>query len=108
MHVLTFIPQDYNEQRFNFQKTNKVQSTKNKVQRTKLMKVVLLIAGILLATIGGVITYRAIYLDPRSGVVITEKGVREIPNYSRIIGGTILLVGGVGLAFLAVRRRRAK
>ena len=72
------------------------------------MKVVLLIAGILIATIGGVITYRAIYLDPRSGVVITERGVREIPNYSRIVGGTILLVGGAGLALFAVRRRRAK
>ena len=72
------------------------------------MKVVLLIAGIVIATIGGVITYRAIYLDPRSGMVITERGVHEIPNYSRIIGGTILLVGGASLALFAVRRRRAK
>jgi len=69
------------------------------------MKIVLLIAGILLATAGGVITYRAIYLEPSSAVVITETGVRDVPNYSRIIGGTILLVGGAGLAFSAARRR---
>jgi hypothetical protein len=69
------------------------------------MKVILLLAGILLATAGGVITYRAIYLEPSSAVVITETGVRDVPNYSRIIGGTILLVGGAGLAFSAARRR---
>ena len=69
------------------------------------MKIILLIAGILLATAGGVITYRAIYLEPSSAVVITESKVRELPNYSRIIGGTILLVGGASLALLAVHRR---
>jgi hypothetical protein len=69
------------------------------------MKIILLIAGILLATAGGVITYRAIYLEPSSAVVITDTGVRDVPNYSRIIGGTILLVGGAALALVAVHRR---
>jgi hypothetical protein len=69
------------------------------------MKIILLIAGILLATAGGVITYRAIYLEPSSAVVITESQVRELPNYSRIIGGTVLLVGGAALALFAVHRR---
>ena len=69
------------------------------------LRVILLIAGILLATAGGVITYRAIYLEPSSAVVITQSQVRELPNYSRIIGGTILLVGGAALALLAVHRR---
>jgi hypothetical protein len=69
------------------------------------MKIVLLIAGILIATTGGVITYRALYLDPRSGVEITEKGVREVPNYARILGGAVLLVGGAAIAFYGVRRR---
>ena len=69
------------------------------------LRAILLIAGILLATAGGVITYRAIYLEPSSAVVITESQVRELPNYSRIIGGTILLVGGAALALLAVHRR---
>ena len=69
------------------------------------MKIALLIVGILIATTGGVITYRALYLDPRSAVEITEKGVRELPNYTRILGGAVLLVGGTAIAFLGVRRR---
>jgi len=70
------------------------------------MKIILLVVGILLATAGGVITYRALYLDPRSGVVITETQVREVPNYTRIIGGAVLLVGGTAIAFLGARRRK--
>ena len=70
------------------------------------MKIILLVIGILLATTGGVITYRALYLDPRSGVEITEKGVRELPNYARILGGAVLLVGGTAIAFYGARRRR--
>jgi hypothetical protein len=69
------------------------------------MKVILLLIGILLATTGGVITYRALYLDPSSAVVITETQIREVPNYTRILGGTVLLVGGAAIAFFGVRRR---
>ena len=69
------------------------------------MKIILLLIGILLATAGGVITYRALYLDPSSAVVISDKGVREVPNYARIIGGAVLLVGGTAIAFYGVRRR---
>ena len=69
------------------------------------MKIILLVVGILLATAGGVITYRALYLDPKSGVVITETQVREVPNYTRIIGGAVLLVGGTAIALLGARRR---
>ena len=69
------------------------------------MKITLLVIGILLATAGGVITYRALYLDPKSGVVITETQVREVPNYTRILGGAVLLVGGSTIAFLGARRR---
>ena len=70
------------------------------------MKIVLLLIGILLATAGGVITYRALYLEPSSAVVITESQVREVPNYARIIGGAVLLVGGTGIAFYGVHRFR--
>ncbi len=69
------------------------------------MKIILLVVGILLATAGGVITYRALYLDPKSGLVITETQVREVPNYTRIIGGAVLLVGGTAIALLGARRR---
>ena len=71
------------------------------------MKTLLLIVGIMVATAGGVITYRALYVEPRSSVVITETGVREIPNQARVIGGALLFVGGTALAlFAAIRKVR--
>jgi len=70
------------------------------------MKAVLIIAGLLLATVGGVIAYRAWFIDPRTSVVISESGVREIPNYARVVGGLVMLLVGAAVAFLVARRRR--
>jgi hypothetical protein len=70
------------------------------------MKILLLIVGILVATIGGVITYRALYIEPRSAVVITETGIREIPNQARVVGGALLFVGGTALALFAATRKK--
>ena len=69
------------------------------------MKAFLLIVGILLATAGGVITYRALYVEPKSAVVITETGTRELPNQARVIGGALLFVGGSALALFAATRK---
>lgn len=69
------------------------------------MKTVLLIIGILLATAGGVITYRALYVEPKSAVVITDSEVRELPNYTRVIGGALLFVGGSALALYSAVRK---
>ena len=69
------------------------------------MKTLLLIVGILVATAGGVITYRALYVEPKSAVVITETEVRELPNYTRVIGGALLFVGGSALALYSAVRR---
>ena len=69
------------------------------------MKALLLIVGVLVATAGGVITYRALYIEPTSAVVITETGVREIPNQARVIGGALLFVGGSALALFAATRK---
>ena len=69
------------------------------------MKAVLLIIGILVATAGGVITYRALYVEPKSAVVITESEVRELPNYARVIGGALLFVGGSALALYSAVRK---
>ena len=65
----------------------------------------LLIVGILLATVGGVITYRALYVEPRSTVVITDTDIRELPNYTRVVGGALLFVGGTTLALFAAVRK---
>jgi hypothetical protein len=69
------------------------------------VKALLLIVGIILATIGGVITYRALYVEPRSTVVITDTDIRQLPNYTRVVGGALLFVGGTALALFAATRR---
>ena len=68
------------------------------------MKTIILIVGILVATAGCVIAYRALYIEPRSSVLITDTQVKELPNYKKVIGGSLLLVSGAAVAFLAGRR----
>ena len=70
------------------------------------MKVLLLIVGILVATVGGVITYRTLYVEPKSAIVITETGIRQIPNQARVVGGALLFVGGSALALYAAIRKK--
>lgn len=69
------------------------------------MKTLLLIVGVLLATAGGVITYRALYVEPKSAVVITETGIRQIPDQARVVGGALMFVGGSALALYAATRK---
>jgi hypothetical protein len=69
------------------------------------VKTVLLIVGVLVATIGGVIAYRALYVEPKTAVVITETGVRELPNQARVVGGALLFIGGSALALYAATRK---
>ena len=69
------------------------------------MKALLLIVGIIFATIGGVLTYRALYVEPKSAVIITDTDVRALPNYTRVVGGALLFVGGTALAFYAATRK---
>lgn len=69
------------------------------------MRILLLIVGIMVATAGGVMTYRTLYVEPKSAVVITETGIREIPNQARVVGGALLFVGGSALALYAATRK---
>ena len=69
------------------------------------MKALLLILGIILATAGGVITYRALYVEPKSTVLITDTDIRQLPNYARVVGGALLFVGGAATALFAATRR---
>jgi hypothetical protein len=69
------------------------------------VKTLLLIVGILVATAGGVITYRTLYVEPRSAVVVTETGIRQIPNQARVVGGALLFIGGSALALYAAIRK---
>jgi hypothetical protein len=69
------------------------------------VKVLLLIVGIIVATAGGVMTYRTLYVEPKSAVVITETGIRQIPNQARVVGGALIFVGGSALALYAATRK---
>ena len=66
-----------------------------------------MIFGIVLGAVGGVIAYRAYFLEPAAAIVISNEGVRELPNTFRVVGGLLLLLVGAGLAFTAgVRKPR--
>jgi hypothetical protein len=69
------------------------------------VRISLIIVGIVLAAIGGVVAYRAFFIEPDAAIVITDSGVREVPNIARAVGGLVLLVAGATLAFFAARRR---
>jgi hypothetical protein len=72
-----------------------------------MIRVILIVFGIVLGAIGGVIAYRAYFLEPAAAIVISNEGVRELPNTFRIVGGLLLLLVGAGLAFtVGVRKSR--
>ena len=64
-----------------------------------------IVIGIALAAVGGTIAYRAAFVEPRTAVLISEQGVREVPNTPRIVGGLALFLLGVALPVYAARRR---
>ena len=69
------------------------------------MRPIGIIVGLVVAAIGGVIVYRAFFIDPSSAIVITDSNIREVPNTIRVASGVILLVLGAAMAFFAARRR---
>ena len=71
------------------------------------MKVIVLIVGLAIAAAGGVIAYRALFLEPASAVLVTETHVRELPNALRVAGGVAMLIVGACLAFFGARRSKS-
>jgi len=71
------------------------------------MRLVALILGMVVAAWGGVIAYRAFFLEPDAAVVInTASGaVSEYPNLLRASLGILMLAGGACVAFFAARRK---
>jgi hypothetical protein len=69
------------------------------------MRFIALIVGLAIAATGGIIAYRALFLEPQTTIVITETNVRQLPDTLRIAGGLIMLVVGACLAFFAARRK---
>ena len=71
------------------------------------MRIAVIILGVAVAAAGGVIAYRALFVEPHAAVVITDTSVRELPNMTRAAVGLVLLAAGVSVAlFAALRRRR--
>jgi hypothetical protein len=70
------------------------------------MRVILVIFGIVVAAVGGVIAYRALFLEPSAAIVITNTEIRELPNYTRVVGGIVLLIAGAAIAFFTATRGR--
>ena len=70
------------------------------------MKPILVTFGIVVAAVGGVIAYRALFLEPSAAVVITNTGTRELPNYTRVVGGMALLIAGAAIAFFTAIRKK--
>jgi hypothetical protein len=69
-----------------------------------MLKAILTIFGIVLAAIGGVIAYRAFFLEPTAALVISNEGVRELPDTFKVVGGLVLLIAGAALAFTSALR----
>jgi hypothetical protein len=71
------------------------------------MKIIALILGLAVAAWGGVIMYRALFLEPGATAIInTGTGaVHEYPNLSRVITGLIMFILGSCVAFYAARRK---
>jgi hypothetical protein len=70
-----------------------------------MLRAIAVVFGIVLAAVGGVIAYRAFFLEPTAAVVISNEGVRELPDTFKIVEGLVLLVVGAVFAFIAALRK---
>ena len=72
-----------------------------------MFRVIAFIIGLGLAAWGGVIAYRALFIDPSATAVINEGtgAVHQFPNMLRVVSGLIQLACGACAAFFAARRR---
>jgi hypothetical protein len=72
-----------------------------------MLRALAIVFGIVIAAIGGVMAYRALFLEPSSALLITNGEVREVPNTLRVAGGIALLIAGASVAFLMARKTRS-
>ena len=71
-----------------------------------MLRLILVIIGVILAAVGGVIAYRAFFLEPNAAVIITNTDVQEVKNWWKVAGGILMLITGASVAFIAATRRR--
>jgi len=72
-----------------------------------MYRVIAFIVGLAIAVWGGVIAYRALFIDPSATAVINEStgAIHQYPNLLRVATGLIMLACGACAAFFALRRR---
>ncbi len=72
-----------------------------------MLRICTLVLGLAVAAWGGVIAYRAFFVEPSATAVLdTDTGaVREYPDLLRGTAGLIMLAGGACTAFFASRRK---
>jgi hypothetical protein len=73
-----------------------------------MLRAFAIIFGIVLAAVGGVIAYRALFLEPASAFVISSRGVRELPDTFRLVEGIVLLIAGAAIALTTALRRSSQ
>ena len=71
-----------------------------------MLRIIVVIFGIVLAAVGGVVAYRAYFLEPSAAIVITNTDVRELPNTFRVVSGIALLIVGAVIAYTAALRKK--
>ncbi len=70
-----------------------------------MLRAIVVAFGIVLAAVGGVLAYRAFFVEPSAAFVISNEGVRALPNTVRIIEGMVLLIVGAAIAYTAAIRK---
>ncbi|HEX8890635.1 MAG TPA: hypothetical protein VF779_15900 [Pyrinomonadaceae bacterium] len=71
-----------------------------------MFRIIALIVGLAIAAWGGVIAYRALFIDPAVAVINEGTGViRQSPNILLVACGLIMLACGACAAFFALRRK---
>lgn len=71
-----------------------------------MLRTIGVIFGIVVAAVGGVVAYRAYFLEPSAAVIITNTDVRELPDTFRIVSGIVLLIVGAAIAYTAALRKK--
>jgi hypothetical protein len=70
-----------------------------------MLRAIAIILGIMIAAIGGVIAYRAFFVDPSAAVVISNEAVRQLPNTGNVVEGIVLLIVGAAIAFASAVKK---
>ena len=71
-----------------------------------MLRIIAIVFGIVIAAVGGVVAYRAYFLEPSAAVIITNTDVREIPDTFRVVSGMVLLIVGAAVAYTAALRKK--